>query len=71
MSVMTIIMSKLNIDVEVLKKRTIIVMSRLRDVTDISLETFINVFHVLINKIENIKKENILRENVLEKLEYS
>ena len=47
-----------------------IVMSRLRDVTNISLETFINVFYVFINKTKDIEKENILKESIFEKLEY-
>ena len=64
-------MSELNIDVEVLEERTLVIMSRLQDVTDISLEVSIDVFYVLINKIEDIEKENILRENVFKKLEYS
>ena len=64
-------MSKSRIDVEVLKERTIVVMSRLRDVINISLETSVNIFYVLINKIKDIEKENVLKENVLEKLEYS
>ena len=64
-------MSKSRIDVKVLKERTIVVMSRSRNVTNISLETSIDVFYVLINKIENIEKENVLRESIFEKLEYS
>ena len=46
-------------------------MSRSWDVTDISLETSVDVFYVLINKIENIEKKNISRKNIFEKLEYS
>ena len=48
-----------------------IVMSRLRDITNIFLETSVDIFYVLINKIEDIEKENVLRKNVFEKLEYS
>ena len=64
-------MSKSRIDVEVLKERTVIVISRSRDITSIFLEAFVDVFYVLTNKIENIKKENVLRKNIFEKLEYS
>ena len=63
-------MSKLRIDVEVLEKRTIVVISRLRDIINIFLETSIDVFYVLINKIKNIKKENTLRKSIFEKLKY-
>ena len=64
-------MSKLRIDVETLEKRIVIVMSRPWDITDISLETSVDIFHVFINKTEDIKKESVLRESVPEKLEYS
>ena len=71
LSVVTIVMSKLRIDVEIRKERTMVVMSRSRDVTSISLEISVDVSHVLTNKTGDIEKENVLRENVLEKLEYS
>ena len=71
LSTITIVMSELRIDVEVLEERAVVVMSRLRDVTDIFLESSIDVSHVLINKIEDIEKEDVLIESVLEKLEYS
>ena len=64
-------MSKSRIDVETLEKRTMIVISRSQDVINISLETFVDVFHVLTNKTGNIKKESVLRKSVFEKLEYS
>ena len=64
-------MSKSRIDVKTLKERTMIVMSRSRNVINISLETSINVFYVFIDKIENIKKENISKESIFEKLKYS
>ena len=64
-------MSKSRIDVEVLKERTVIIMSRSRDVTNISLETFVDVFYVLIDKTKNIEKENVSRKSIFEKLEYS
>ena len=63
-------MSESRIDVKVLKERTIIVISRSRDIINISLEIFINVFHVLINKIEDIEKESISKENIFKKLKY-
>ena len=64
-------MSKSRIDVKVLKERTIVIISRLQDVTSIFLETFVDVFYVLINKTENIKKKSISRKSIFEKLEYS
>ena len=63
-------MSKSRIDVEILEERTVIVISRSRDVIDISLETSIDIFYVLTNKIEDIEKENVLRESIFKKLEY-
>ena len=66
-----IVISKSRINVEVLEKYTIIVISRSRDIINISLETSIDVSHVLINKIEDIEKESTLRESIFEKLEYS
>ena len=68
---MTIVMLESRINVEILKERTMIVMSRSRDVTNISLKVFVDIFYVLTNKIEDIEKESVLRESVLEKLEYS
>ena len=64
-------MSESHIDVEILKKRTVITISRSRDITNISLKTFIDVFYVLTNKIEDIEKESVSRKSILEKLEYS
>ena len=64
-------MSKLRIDVKVLKERTMIVISRSRDVINISLETFVDVSYILTNKIKNIKKENVLKESIFKKLKYS
>ena len=64
-------MSESRINVKVLKERTMIVMSKSRDITDIFLEVFVNVFHVLTNKIRDIEKEDILKKSVLKKLEYS
>ena len=64
-------MSESHIDVEVLEKRTIVTISRSRNVTNISLETFVDAFHVLTNKIENIKKESISKKSIFEKLRYS
>ena len=63
-------MSESRIDVEVLKKCTVIVISKSRDVINISLEISINVFYVFTNKIKDIKKESILKESILKKLEY-
>ena len=63
-------MSELRIDVEILKKRTVIIMSILRDVTNISLEIYIDVFYVFINKTKNIKNKDVSKENIFEELEY-
>ena len=70
LSTVTTVMSESRIDVEVLEKRTMVVISRSRDVTSISLETFIDVSHVLTNKTGDIKKESISRKSISEKLEY-
>ena len=64
-------MSKSRIDVKTLKERTVIVMSRLRDITDISLKVFIDTFYVFTDKIKDIEKESVLKKNIFEKLEYS
>ena len=71
LSVVIIVMSKSRIDVEVLKEYTMIVISRLRDVTSISLKTSVDIFYVFINKTRDIKKESVLRESIFEKLRYS